>query len=98
MATHSNILAWRIPWTEKPAGLQSMELQRVGHNWATDTYTVTFFIGEQSENVYIYILNSDLENLKTKSHLKLKNKITKNKNTLEINNRLDDTEECTRDL
>ena len=48
--------------------------------------------------MYIYILNSDLENLKTKSHLKLKNKITKNKNTLEINNRLDDTEECTRDL
>ena len=30
MATHSNILAWRIPWTEKPGGLHSMELQRVG--------------------------------------------------------------------
>ena len=27
MATHSNILAWRIPWTEEPGGLQSMELQ-----------------------------------------------------------------------
>ena len=35
MATHSSILAWRIPWTEKPDGLRSMELQRVGHNWAT---------------------------------------------------------------
>ena len=34
MATHSNILAWRIPWTEEPGGLQSMELQRVGHDWA----------------------------------------------------------------
>ena len=31
MATHSNILAWRIPWTEEPGGLQSMGLQRVRH-------------------------------------------------------------------
>ena len=30
MATHSNILAWGIPWTEDPGGLRSMELQRVG--------------------------------------------------------------------
>ena len=32
MASHSSILAWRIPWTEEPGGLQSMELQRVGHD------------------------------------------------------------------
>ena len=32
MATHSSILAWRIPWTEKPGGLQSWGLQRLGHN------------------------------------------------------------------
>ena len=32
--THSSILAWEIPWTEKPGGLQSKGLQRVGHNWA----------------------------------------------------------------
>ena len=32
MATHSSILAWRIPWTEEPGGLQSMGLQRAGHN------------------------------------------------------------------
>ena len=32
MATHSSILAWRIPRTEEPGGLQSMELQRVGHD------------------------------------------------------------------
>jgi len=32
MATHSNILAWKIPRTEEPGKLQSMELQRVGHN------------------------------------------------------------------
>ena len=32
MATHFNILAWRIPWTEEPDGLQSMGLQRVKYN------------------------------------------------------------------
>ena len=37
MATHSSILAWRILWTEEPGGLQSMESQRVGHDWATNT-------------------------------------------------------------
>ena len=34
MTTHSSILDWEIPWTEESGGLQSMELQRVGHNWA----------------------------------------------------------------
>ena len=32
MATHSSILAWEIPWTEETGGIQSMRLQRVGHN------------------------------------------------------------------
>ena len=32
IATHSSILAWEIPWTEEPGGLQSMGSQRVGHN------------------------------------------------------------------
>ena len=32
MATHSRILAWKIPWTEEAGGLQSMELQRVEHD------------------------------------------------------------------
>ena len=32
MATHSSVLAWKIPWAEEPGGLQSMGLQRVGHN------------------------------------------------------------------
>ena len=36
MATHANILAWRIPRMEEPGGLQSKELQRVGHDWATE--------------------------------------------------------------
>ena len=33
MATHSSILAWRIPWTEEPGRLQCMGSQRVGHDW-----------------------------------------------------------------
>ena len=37
MATHSSLLAWRIPWTEGPGGLQSMGSQRVRHDWATNT-------------------------------------------------------------
>ena len=37
--THYSILAWRIPWTEEPVGLQSMGSQRVGHDWATNTLT-----------------------------------------------------------
>ena len=35
IATHSSILAWRIPWTEEPGRLQSTGSQRVGHDWAT---------------------------------------------------------------
>ena len=35
MATHSNVLAWEIRWTEEPGGLQSMVSQRVGYDWAT---------------------------------------------------------------
>ena len=41
MATHSNILAWRIPWTEEPGGLQSLGSQRVGHDGAT---SLSFFL------------------------------------------------------
>ena len=41
-ATHSSILAWRIPWTEEPGGLQSMGSQRVTHDWATKRTHPTF--------------------------------------------------------
>ena len=39
MATHSSILAWEIPWTEEPGGLQSIGSQSVKHDWATNTHT-----------------------------------------------------------
>ena len=42
MATHSSILAWRIPWAEEPGGLQSIGSQRVGHDLETKQQQVTF--------------------------------------------------------
>ena len=43
MATHSSILAWRIPWTEEPGGLQSKRSQRLGHDWENKhTYSISF--------------------------------------------------------
>ena len=48
MATHSSILAWKIPWTVEPVRLQPMGSQRVGHDWATSLHftslQVTFFL------------------------------------------------------
>ena len=41
MATHSSILAWRIPWTEEPDRLQSTGSQRIGHNWSDLAHTHT---------------------------------------------------------
>ena len=38
MATHSSILAWRIPWTEEPGGLQSMGLQRTGQDYTANPH------------------------------------------------------------
>ena len=45
-ATHSSILAWEIPWTEEPGGLQSMALQRVVHDLATTTTVIRLWKGQ----------------------------------------------------
>ena len=60
MITHSSILAWRIPGTEEPGGLQSTASQRVRHDWATNTFTfyflftyvimICYFCGFQAKN------------------------------------------------
>ena len=42
MAPHSSTLAWKIPWSEEPGGLQSMGSHRVGHDWATSLSVFTF--------------------------------------------------------
>ena len=52
MATHSSILAWKIPWMEEPGGLQSMGLQRVGQDWVTSLSL--FFLFHSSVNSLIY--------------------------------------------
>ena len=68
MAAYSSILAWRIPWTEEPGGIQSLGLQRVGHDWVTNTFfhfhrsiciavsgiISFFFMTEWYSTVYMY--------------------------------------------
>ena len=61
MATHSSTLAWKIPWTEEPGGLQSMGSLRVGHDWATSLYFSLSCFGEGNGNPLQY---SCLENLR----------------------------------
>ena len=51
MATHSSILAWRIPWTEEPGGLQSIRLQRVGQEPFSLSLSLSIYI-------YIFIYKS----------------------------------------
>ena len=50
MATHSGILAWKIPWTEEPGKLKSIESPTVRHNWATNTFTFIFLGGSEIKN------------------------------------------------
>ena len=50
MATHSNTLAWKIPWTEEPGGLQSMGSLRVRHDWATSLSLFLSRTGEGNGN------------------------------------------------
>ena len=57
MATYSSILAWRIPWTEEPGGLQFISWQRVGHDWVTK---FSLFHFSQSENGFCTFKNTGL--------------------------------------
>ena len=62
MGTHSSILAWRITWTEETGGLQSMKLQRIGYDWATNTHR-TYLIGllwRVNESMHIRLLSQCL--------------------------------------
>ena len=61
METHSSILAWRIPWTAAPGGLQSMGSYRVGHDWATNTIPT---MGKSSEKWVVWHKASENVNLK----------------------------------
>ena len=50
MAIHSSILAWRIPWTEELGGLESMGSQRVGYDWATNTFHTFIQLNTKNPN------------------------------------------------
>ena len=50
MATHSSVLAWRIPWTEEPGGLQSMGSQRAGHDYHFRRLLMTQVAEANSQN------------------------------------------------
>ena len=60
MATHSSILAWKIPWTEEPSSLQSMGLQRVRHDWVAFTFPICinwypYIFDIYRNKIYLYI-------------------------------------------
>ena len=63
MATHSSIHAWRIPWTEEDDGLQSVGLQRVGHDWATLTFFTECILFCVKDRIYMgdYMVSPSLE-------------------------------------
>ena len=68
MATHSSILAWKIPRLEEPGRLQSMGSQRAGHNWAISLSLLSFIVvgklglKQDLKAVYRYILRFPFEN------------------------------------
>ena len=69
MATHSSILAWRIPWTEKPDGLQSIGLQRVRHEYGDLARThhllfLTFHSSSNKNELWTYLSNTYIDNSK----------------------------------
>ena len=55
MATHSSILAWRIPWTEKFGQLQSIGLHRVGHDRVTNTHTSMYISQANGSQCFLHL-------------------------------------------
>ena len=62
MGNPSSILVWKIPWTEEPGRLQSIGLQRVGHNWATNTFHFWSLVTKYQQ--FFSYLNSNCDNQK----------------------------------
>ena len=57
MEIHSSILAWRIPWTEKPGGLQSVGSLRVGYDWTTNTHNLPWSDGTGCHDFVFWTLS-----------------------------------------
>ena len=53
MATHSSILAWKIPWTEELGGLQSIGSHRIGHDRATEHINANLYHHQMAESVLV---------------------------------------------
>ena len=79
MATHSGILAWRIPWTEEPGGLQSIGMQRFEHDQETNTFTFRVMVRvtvrvrfrqEPGQCLRSQAMNFGLDPKELESHLK----------------------------
>jgi len=77
MATHSSILAWRIPWTEEPRRLQYMGSQRVGHNWSNLAHTENKTKKRRETRAkFIFNLESTQEHVKACRHERLSELVT----------------------
>ena len=59
MSIHSSTLAWKIPWTEEPGGLQSTGSQRVGHDWATSLSLSPCYLSESEWHRIVEYHHSD---------------------------------------
>ena len=72
MATHSSILAWRIPWTEEAGRLESMGLQRIRHYWVTHIFTFSVSLKEAEIRTQIHTEASHMKTLKEDGRLQTK--------------------------
>ena len=75
MAAHSSIVAWKIPWTDEPGELQSMGLQRVRHDWATNTYTHTHTHTHTRARARSHTPSQEPRDLWLKEHLCLRSRM-----------------------
>ena len=75
MATHSSVLAWRIPGTAEPGGLPSMGSHRVGHDWSDLAAAAAGILDIINVNAFLYLSVIHI-NLKFKVALKTKSRVT----------------------
>ena len=78
MAVHSSIIAQRIQWTEEPGSLQSTGSQRIGHDWATNTFTNTQKITINYVITFLFPSVWQIEHLSSKNRASLVAQLVKN--------------------